>query len=75
MNYLKTLSQTPFIGIVKGFFNGNGVGYDVTGYAENYDCLISKVKVTVWSYAKCIAQGLVFCLNSNVDYACTNAMA
>ena len=68
MNYLKTLSQTPFIGIVKGFFNGNGVGYDVTGYAENYDCLISKVKVTVWSYA----QGLVFCLNSNVDYAFTN---
>jgi hypothetical protein len=53
LNYLKTLSQTPFIGIVKGFFNGNGVGYDVTGYAsrgaENYDCLISKVKVTVWS--------------------------
>ena len=48
LKYLKTLSQTPFIGIVKGFFNGNGVGYDVTGYAENYDCLISKVKVTVW---------------------------
>ena len=44
-----SLSQTPFIGIVKGFFNGNSVGYDigyafdVIGYAsrgaENYDCL------------------------------------
>jgi hypothetical protein len=74
LKYLKTLSQTPYIGIVKGFFNGNIVGYDAAGYAirvaQNYDCLISKVKGTVWSQAKCIAQGL----NSNVDYACTNAM-
>ena len=57
-----SLSQTPFIGIAKDFFNGNGVGYDigyafnVLGYAsrgaENYGCLISMVllsKVTVWS--------------------------
>jgi hypothetical protein len=41
------------MGIVKGFFNGNGFGYDVTRYvsrgAENYDCLISKVKGTLSS--------------------------
>jgi hypothetical protein len=60
LKYLKTLSQTPFIGIVKGFFNGNGVGFDigyafdVNGYAsrgaKNYDCLIFRVllSVTVW---------------------------
>jgi hypothetical protein len=45
LKYLKSLSQTPFIGIVKGFFNGNGFGYDVyvSRGAENYDFLISKV--------------------------------
>ena len=53
LEYLKTLSQTPFMGIVKSFFNGIGFGYDVTRYvsrgAENYDCLISKVKGTLLS--------------------------
>ena len=48
-----SLSLTPFIGIVNGFFNGYCNGYDigyavyVIGYgswgAENYDCLISRV--------------------------------
>ena len=66
--------------------NINGVGYDI-GYAfdvitsrgaENYDCLLSGVllsKLTVCSWAKSIEQGLLFSLNSDVDYACRNAMA
>jgi len=45
-------AMTKYIDI-ESFFNGNGFGYDVTGYvrrcAENYDCLISKVKGTLSS--------------------------
>jgi hypothetical protein len=54
-----SLSQTPSIGIAKGFFNCSGVEYDI-GYAFNVigymcrganGCLISRVllsKVNVW---------------------------
>ena len=33
------LSQTPFIGIVNGFFNGYGIGYDIgyDVYVISYD--------------------------------------
>jgi hypothetical protein len=57
-----SLSLTPFIGIVKGFFDGNGVGYDIgyafdvigyiSGCAENYDCLNGMVWYGIEWYLK-----------------------